>query len=190
MVLVADFFTHSKSEKLLNDIATIYLSLEDERLQQRPRTTTRGQPCIEISQEQLSMLLAFDFKIASTANMLQVSSETYGLEEAEDADFGAVSDSQLDHITQQFVTNHPHCGERSFDGYLRQMGLRIQRHRLRRLHRVDSRGVTKSSSSKGILCSWFIDGHRKLVGWHIVVHGGIDGFSRLPVYLECQLIIH
>ena len=83
----------------------------------------------------------------------------YGLDE--DVDFSAVSDhdSQLDHITQQFVTNLPHCGERSFDGYLRQMGLRIQRHRLKRsLHRVDSRGVTsrfvKSSASKGILCSY------------------------------------
>ena len=107
----------------------------------------------------------FDFKIASIANMLQVSTKAirrrivqYGLEE--DADFSAVSDSQLDHITQQFVTNLPHCGERSFDGYLRQMGrLRIQRHRLRRsLHRVDSRSATsrfvKSSSSKGILCSY------------------------------------
>ena len=73
--------------------------------------------------------------------------------------FSAVSDSQLDHITQQFVTNLPHCGERSFDGYLRQMGLRIQRHRLRRsLHMVDSRSATnrfvKSSTSKGILCSY------------------------------------
>ena len=31
---------------------------------------------------------------------------------------------------------------------------------------------------------WHIDGHHKLVRWRIVVHGGIDGFSRLPVYLE------
>ena len=66
--------------------------------------------------------------------MLQVSTKAirrrivqYGLEE--DTDFSAGSVSQLDHISQQFVTNLPHCGERSFDG---RWVLRIQRHRLRR----------------------------------------------------------
>lgn len=31
---------------------------------------------------------------------------------------------------------------------------------------------------------WHIDGHHKLIRWRIVVHGGIDGFSRLPVFLK------
>ena len=30
---------------------------------------------------------------------------------------------------------------------------------------------------------WHIDGNHKLVHWRIVIHGGIDGFSRIPVYL-------
>ncbi len=30
---------------------------------------------------------------------------------------------------------------------------------------------------------WHIDGNHKLIRWRIVVHGGIDGFSRIPVYL-------
>ena len=109
--------------------------------------------------------------------MLQVSTKIirivqYGLEE--DADFSAISDSQLDHITQQFVTNHPNCGERSFDGYLRQMGLRIQRHRLRRsLHRVDPRGIACRISRAlhrreySVLMPnslWHIDGHTNLSG--------------------------
>ena len=47
--------------------------------------------------------------------MIRMTIVQYGLDE--DVDFSAVSDSQLDHITQQFVTNLPHCGERSFDGY-------------------------------------------------------------------------
>ncbi|KAK4688041.1 hypothetical protein P7C73_g2070, partial [Tremellales sp. Uapishka_1] len=30
---------------------------------------------------------------------------------------------------------------------------------------------------------WHIDGHHKLIRWKIVIHGGIDGFSRLVVFL-------
>ena len=33
---------------------------------------------------------------------------------------------------------------------------------------------------------WHIDGHHKLIRWRIIVHGGIDGFSRLPVYLRAS----
>ena len=30
------------------------------------------------------------------------------------------------------------------------------------------------------------DGHYKLIRWKMVIHGGIDGFSRLIVYLKCS----
>lgn len=30
---------------------------------------------------------------------------------------------------------------------------------------------------------WHIDGHHKLIKWKIVIHGGIDGYSRLITYL-------
>ena len=33
---------------------------------------------------------------------------------------------------------------------------------------------------------WHIDGHHSLVNWGFVIHGGIDGFSRLIVYLHCS----
>ncbi|KAK1161546.1 hypothetical protein AOXY_G19120 [Acipenser oxyrinchus oxyrinchus] len=31
---------------------------------------------------------------------------------------------------------------------------------------------------------WHIDGNHKLIRWRIVVHGGIDGYSRMVVYLK------
>ena len=31
---------------------------------------------------------------------------------------------------------------------------------------------------------WHIDGCHKLIRWWFVVHGGVDGYSRLPVYLK------
>ena len=30
-----------------------------------------------------------------------------------------------------------------------------------------------------------IDGNHKLIRWNLVIHGGIDGFTRIPVYLGC-----
>ena len=29
---------------------------------------------------------------------------------------------------------------------------------------------------------WHVDGHHKLVRWRIVIHGGIDGFSRVTYF--------
>ena len=33
---------------------------------------------------------------------------------------------------------------------------------------------------------WHIDGYHRLIRWRIVVYGGIDGYSRLPVYLRAS----
>ena len=33
---------------------------------------------------------------------------------------------------------------------------------------------------------WHIDGYHRLIRWRIVVHGGIDSYSRLPVYLRAS----
>lgn len=33
---------------------------------------------------------------------------------------------------------------------------------------------------------WHIDGMHKLIRWKMVIHGGIDGFSRCIVYLQCS----
>ena len=35
-------------------------------------------------------------------------------------------------------------------------------------------------------CFCSADGHHKLIRWRFVTHGGIDGYSRLVVYLKCS----
>lgn len=35
-------------------------------------------------------------------------------------------------------------------------------------------------------CSLFIDGHHKLIRWRLVTHCGIDGYSRLIVFMKCS----
>ena len=44
----------------------------------------------------------------------------------------------------------------------------------------------RSYSVPGPNALWHIDGHHSLIRWRIVVHGGIDGFSRLITYLHCS----
>jgi hypothetical protein len=36
------------------------------------------------------------------------------------------------------------------------------------------------------LSLWHLDGNHKLVRWRLVVHGGVDGYSRIPVFLHCS----
>ena len=36
------------------------------------------------------------------------------------------------------------------------------------------------------LYSVCVDGHHKLIRWRLVTHGGIDGYSRMVVYLKCS----
>lgn len=89
--------------------------------------------------------------------------------------------------------DHPDSGLRYLIGSLRNNGLKIQRHRVwRSLQRTDKIGVylrrrqqqrahlkrrVYSVSRPNAL--WHIDGHHKLIRWGIVIHGCVDGYSRM-----------
>lgn len=158
----------------------------------------RGRPQIAISEEQLTSLLELQFSNQDIARLLNVSPRTirrriiqFGLQDQ--VNFTEMDDTCLDAITQRFVDSHPNSGERSLTGFLRSTGLRVQRYRIREsLMRVDPRGV--QMRFRQVLhrrrynvtmpnSLWHIDGYHRLIRWRIVIHGGIDGYSRLPVYL-------
>lgn len=81
-------------------------------------------------------------------------------------------------------------------GMLRSIGIIIHRERLRdSLHRIDTFGVLNrwaqiiprrkyNVTSPNAL--WHVDGNHKLIRWKFIIHGGIDGFSRMVVYLRCS----
>ncbi|KAL5497033.1 hypothetical protein EMCRGX_G013427 [Ephydatia muelleri] len=156
---------------------------------------------IDVSEEQLASLLCFQFKIADIATMLQVSPSTisrrileFGLSDA--LEYSSITDSDLEAIACEYAVLHPNSGQKSFSGYLSQLGFRVQRHRVRNaLIKVDPNGV-RSRLRKALHrrqynvpmpnSLWHIDGHHKLIRWHIIIHGGIDGFSRLPVFLRAS----
>lgn len=108
-----------------------------------------------------------------------------------------MSDNELDAIVQQFISQHGALvGCSIVSGHLRSIGVRIQRHRIRKcIARVDPSNsrvrwaVTVSRRTYSVPrpnSLWHIDGHHSLVNWGFVIHGGIDGFSRLIVYLKCS----
>jgi len=96
--------------------------------------------------------------------------------------------------TRQFLDTHRNSSMRSLVGFLREMGLRIQRSSVRdSLMRIDPRGIEARfrqalQRRQYSVCMsnslWHIDGYHKLIKWCVVLHGGINGCSRLPVYLQ------
>ena len=103
---------------------------------------------------------------------------------------------QLDTIVSHFVETHPNSSQRSLEGFMRSNGIKVQRQRLRdALRRCDPRGVEnrlrralhrRQYSVHMPNSLWHIDGYHKLIRWRIVIHGGIDGYSRLPVFLQAS----
>ncbi|XP_034534661.1 uncharacterized protein LOC117809076 [Notolabrus celidotus] len=107
-----------------------------------------------------------------------------------------MDDGALDETVTQILQQHPNCGYKMMAGHLNAQGIRIQRQRVQdSMHRVDPRGVLmrtlqlnprrrRKYDVPAPNSLWHIDGNHKLIRWRIVVHGGIDGFSRLIVYLH------
>ena len=158
----------------------------------------RGRPAIDIPEEQLELLLEHHFTEADIARMMQVSPRTirriiqYGFETF--TTYSDISDSGLDEITTNFVQSHPYSGKCSYQGFLCSAGLHIQHARVQEsLRQVGSRAMDRRFRlalyrRRYSVCMpnslWHIDGHHKLIRWCIVVHGGIDGYSRLIVFLN------
>ena len=73
--------------------------------------------------------------------------------------------------------------------------MNVTRMRLRdSLHRVDQEGLKRRRKRrlsrrvynvKGPNQLWHIDTNHKLLRWHFVIFGCIDGYSSVPVALEC-----
>ena len=166
------------------------------------RSGSVGRPRYLISEEVLLHLRSSGFTWTKIAQMLLVSRWTlrrriveYGLEEI--TGFSMISDAQLDNLVERFMSDHGTLvGYSLVSGHLRSLGLRVQRDRIREsIGRVDPGNSRvrwavvisrRAYSVAGPHSLWHIDGHHSLVTWGFVIHGGIDGFSRLIVFLKCS----
>ncbi len=130
--------------------------------------------------------------------MLNVSKRTverklhaYGLSQR---NYTVITDSQLDEVVSQVCVCYPTCGEKMMRSRLSGQGIYVQRERVRQaLRRVDPLGVERrvrrvlhrrTYSSQCPNALWHIDGYHKLIRWRFVVHGGIDGYSRLITFMQ------
>ena len=107
-----------------------------------------------------------------------------------------ITDAALDDRILSFMNRHGHTvGQSMVIGYIRSIGLHVQRDRIRAsINRVDPTGaalrwacvVTRRVYSVPWPNSlWHMDGNHSLIRWGFVIHGCIDGFSRLITYLHC-----
>ena len=174
-------------------------SVEDDR---QRALRCRGRPKIRILREDLLNLLQINFTQIEIAEMYGCSSRTISRRIAQFCLTGLIRynddirDDELDQIVSQFVSAFPTSGQNFLDGYLKAHGYRFQRWRIRdSLLRVDPWGIEQRSrrilhrrsyNVPGPNNLWHIDGLHKLIRWRIVIHGGIDGFFRIPVYLNAS----
>lgn len=110
-------------------------------------------------------------------------------------DYTLLSETALDKTVKDIKISHPNDGERLMQGHLSRLGLKVKRKDLRSsIRRVDPHGLElrqRHAIKRRVYCVphpnalWHIDSHHKLIRWRFVIHGAIDGFSRLILYLEC-----
>lgn len=161
-------------------------------------TSRRGRPRIDIQEQQLRFLVEANFRIEDIAAIFGCSRSTIQRRQREcgirSSDFSILSDVELDESVGTVVLVHPQCGERSVTGYLRSQDLHIQRERIRQsIRRVDPLCVEERArcvlyrrryNVEAPNSMWHLDGYHKLIRWRIVIHGAIDGYSRLIMFLR------
>lgn len=101
-----------------------------------------------------------------------------------------------DQTMRDLVQAYPNSVLTILRGHLERLNLHVPRERARlSMIRVDPVNVwarrmrvirRRTYSVSGPNALWHIDGHHSLIRWRIVIHGGIDGFSRLITFMQCN----
>lgn len=110
--------------------------------------------------------------------------------------YSDINNNTLDGAIRRIKHNHPNCGEVMVMGHLRAQGINVQRHRVREaIQRVDPEGAHERRCRRirrrvySVPCPnymWHVDGNHKMIRWRLIVHVGIDGYSRLCVFCKCS----
>ena len=196
--------------ELIQTFQTFYQTLKRELIYFKPQNfavyqcsnaiENRGQargPRVRIQEEILLHFRNIGYLWKELAEFLLVSRWTilrrvreYGIENQ--TTFSSITRD----FSRDFKKNHGNFCRRSMIlGHLSSIGLRVQQRRvskaLVRVDPVNSRRrwaclvQRRKYSVPGPNSLWNIDGHRSLIQWGFVIHGAIDGHSRLIVYLRC-----
>lgn len=160
-----------------------------------------GRPNYLISCDQLKFLLNLQFTVPEIGHLLGVSPRTIARRLASfnlsvRSRYNHISDNQLDTLIATEQCQHPTYGYRMMRSFLSTRGIHIQEWRIRQsMRRVDPLGVAYRWARSihrrryKVPCPnslWHIDSYHALIRWKLIIHGGVDGFSRLIVYLKCS----
>ena len=159
-----------------------------------------GRPRILVNIDTVELLRSCGYTWNQVAESLSISRTTLWrrLREAgvKMKKYSEICDDELDRMVTSIQREYPNCGQQLMYGYLLDRGVHVQRDRLRqsvartdplrrlvRWQQVISRRTYSVRRSNSL---WHIDGHHSLIRWRMVVHGGVDGYSRMIVYLACS----
>ena len=167
------------------------------------RNGSVGRPKLVINLTQIDYLRSWQFTWTRICHTLCVSRTTlwrrlkevnYNFRESR---FTIISDIDLQQQVAGIKAEFENTGERMVIGILRSRGIHVPRHRvrdiIRRIDPINTALRWRAMHPKyqydvpGPNALWRIDGLHKLIHWGFVVHGGIDSFSRLVVFLKCAM---
>ena len=182
----------------VEEVITVLYSEIDFASVQSTQFNFIGRPKLNICKEQLQFLLHANFTQKDIAAFFKCSSKTIS-RRIQEYNLTAyrhmqIPDDELDQVTLAYVKQFPNAGQKSFAAFLLEQGIHVPRQKVRdSMLRVDPDGVMgrfknaikrRSYHVPGPNSVWHIDGYHKLIKWGIVIHGAVDGYSRLPVYLR------
>ena len=159
----------------------------------------QGRPEVDIPEDQLRYLVDQGFTIYDISVMFDCSRRTVERKMKNGGlsmrNYTPLSDLELvDHMVSEITSLFPHCGEKSVSSRLRSRGILVKRDRVRdSLRRVNPYGVIlrshavlhrRSYQASSPNALWHLDGYHKLIRWRFVIHGAVDGFSRLITFLK------
>lgn len=168
-----------------------------------PSRTQRGRPKFSVDVHRLQQLLGLGFSIQKIAKdglmgeVVHPSTLHRRLKEENisvRAKYTDIDEENLrSHITE-YNFQHPNAGSEDVWAYLKSVNIYIPRERCRMLLReIDGIGTAtrwsttinrRKYSVPYANFLWHLDTHHSLKRWGIVVHGGIDGYSRLIPFLR------
>eukprot|EP00794_Sanderia_malayensis_P002881 gene2881-3333_t len=160
-----------------------------------------GRPKHTIQEETLISFRHLGYTWNEIASMLLVSRwiikrrvEELGIKEI--TGYSPISDEDLDQLILNFRQVHgSYVGRPLVKGHLISHGLRVQQWRIKSaLTRIDPAGSRirwaclvkrRKYSVPGPNSLWHLDGHHSFITWGFVIHGAIDGYFRMIVFLRC-----
>ena len=146
----------------------------------------RGRPRLEVDRNRLEFLRGLNFTWSEISTILGVSAKTLR-HRAKDSliyKYTLLSDSEIDGLIRAVLSEFPRSGEVMLSGHLKCVRVFIEYvvEHIWLLVLNDVRTASLAQITSGI----YADGNHKLIKYRFVVHGAIDGFSRLITYLRCS----